>query len=885
MGAWGRRLAEVFRPGRADLEIAEEMQAHVDALVDRYIAAGLSDSEARRRARLELGDVTRAREDVADGRTGAALARLAREARTAGRILVRAPGLTALSTATMAVGIAASATLIALVQAVILRPLPYPEADRLVRIVDTNVQAGVERAGITTGNLFEWRQRTQAFSQLAGAYTMGRTISTDGEALVVQSAQVTADFFTLAGVAPVLGRTFTAEESERASFSSAAAPTGPDPVAVVSHDLWQTRFGADPAIVGRTLTMERRPFRVVGVMPPGFALPERDVQVWIPWRIAADDPKDQHYVVGFGRLAAGRSIDDGLQELVRAAADLAAAFPATNAGWSVRVIPLHDETVGRAAGVLWLLAGAVVLLLLVACANVALLTLIRGLDRAADGAVRLAIGATPTRLLREYLMESVLLAAAGGVLGVGLAAAAVRLLPGLVPDLPRVDEVHLDAVSLVALATMTATATLLTGLPQAWRRTRVAPAAILTDTSVRTTSGTAHGLRDVMAVAQVAMALVLLVGAGLVVRSVRTLSTVDSGFDPRGVLVAPIFLDSTGYRGGDPVRTYYRSLFERLRQVPGVTAVGGATTVPTSPLGPDFERPVWPAEAAEDPSSRVPAWVRMATTGYFDAIGARVLAGRPFDDRDRPASPAVVMVSRGLARRLWPDQDPLGKQLVVDYSTAGTAPYEVIGVVGDTRFRGPRSEPAPEIYLAHAQRPYLVLNVVVRTAGDPAALAPAVQAALREIDPQKPAHGLYPLRELLDATYVRDRQTMAVLLVFAAAATALAVLSVYGVLSHRVRERRREIGIRMAMGAAAPGLVAWVVGAGARVVGLGLGAGLAGAWAASAAIAGVLYGVSPTDALTTTAAAAFLLVVAIVAMLPPALRATRIDPVAILRRG
>jgi putative ABC transport system permease protein len=275
----------------------------------------------------------------------------------------------------------------------------------------------------------------------------------------------------------------------------------------------------------------------------------------------------------------------------------------------------------------------------------------------------------------------------------------------------------------------------------------------------------------------------------------------------------------------------------------------------------------------------------MATTGYFDAIGARVVAGRPFDDRDRPGSTRVLLVSRGLAQRLWPDEDPLGKQLVVDYSTAGTFPYEIIGVVGDTRFRGPRSEPAPEIYLAHAQQPYLILNVVIRTTGDPSAIAPAVQAALREIDPQKPAHGLYPLRELLDATYVRDRQTMAVLLVFAGAATVLAVLSVYAVLSHRVRDRRREIGIRMAMGAAAPSLVAWVVGAGARVVGAGLGAGLAGAWMASAAVAGVLYGVSPTDTLAIVAAAAILIVVAVGAMLPPALRATRIDPVAILRRG
>jgi predicted permease len=809
----------------------------------------------------------------------------ARDLLIACRTLRRSRGLSAVSVATMGIGIGASAVLFALVDAVVLRPLPYPEPDALVRIVDTNVGAGVDRAGITTGNLHDWRLQTTSFAGIAGAYTMGRTLSTDTDATVVNTAQVTADFFTVAGIAPLLGRAFTAEEMARAQFSSAAAPLGPDPVVILSHALWRTRFGADPNVVGRTVTLERLPFRIVGVMPPAFALPDRDTAAWIPWHVAADAPRDQHYLEGLARLAPGRSLDDAQHDLATVAAGLAAAHPATNEGWGVRVIPLHEDTLGRTANVLWMLLGAVGVLLVVASANVGLLTLIRGLDHAGDSAVRLALGATPSRILREFLAESVIVSVVGAGLGVVLALAGLRVLPAMLPDLPRVEDVRLGGSSLAFILGLTVLAALLSGLPQAWRRTRLAPVTMLNEASARSIGTPRHALRDIMVVAQVALAVVLLTGAGLLVRSVRALSAVDPGFRAQGALVVPVFLDSQAYGNGERVRAYYRALFDRLAQVPGVSAVGGATTVPTSPLGPDFERPVWRSDAARGAADSTPAAVRIVTPGYFDAVGLRLAAGRRVHDGDHAASARVVMVSEGLARRLWPGQAPVGQQLVVDYSTAGTYPYEVIGVVGDTRFRGPRTEPRPEIYLAHAQRPYLILNVVVRASGDLRAVAPAVRQALREIDPQKPAHGVYPLEDLLDATYARDRQAMAVLSVFSVAATLLAVLSVYGVLAHRVRERSREIGIRMAMGAGSRQLLAWVVGAGARLVGVGLGTGLAGAAAVSSLLGDMLFGVEATDGMTYVIVAAALAGVAAVGTLAPAVRATRIDPVSILRRG
>ena len=432
----------------------------------------------------------------------------------------------------------------------------------------------------------------------------------------------------------------------------------------------------------------------------------------------------------------------------------------------------------------------------------------------------------------------------------------------------------------------TTLAALVSGLPQAWRRTRLAPVAALSDSATRTAAGDRHQWpRDLMVVAQVALAVVLLVGSGLLVRSVRTLSTVDQGFDPAGVLVAPVFLDSHAYKTGDHTRTYYRALFERLAQLPGVVAVGGATTVPTSPLGPDFERPVWPEGTSPPPSERTPAAIRMVTPGYFATLGLRVVEGRAIDERDSPDGAKVLMVNETLARRLWPGRSAVGRQLVVDYSSAGTFPYEIVGVVADMRFKGPRSVAGPEVFFPHAQRSYLILNVVVKTSGDPRALGPAVRGVLREVDPQKPAQSLYPMDELLGNTYARDRQTMATLLVFAVAASFLAMLSVYGVLAQRVSERRREIGIRMAMGADTTGLVRWVTGAGLRLIAAGLAGGLAVSWFASRALDGLLFGVQPTDPPTILTVIAALTAIGVMAAAVPSWRATRVDPVTILRRG
>ncbi|MDA1094424.1 MAG: ABC transporter permease [Acidobacteria bacterium] len=810
---------------------------------------------------------------------------LMKEIAYAWRVLRRAPGPTALSVATIGVGIAVSTVLFALTDGVVLRPLPYPEPEQLVDIADTNLALGIDRTGVASGNIDDWRRESSSFEGIAGYYSMGRTLSADTDADVILTAQVSADFFPLLRVTPLVGRVFTETETLAAQFSNASAPIGTDPVVMIGHDLWQQRFGGDPGVVGRTVSLERRSFRVVGVMPPGFALPEAGVQAWMPWDLSGERPRDQHYLGALGRVRAGVSPGQADQELNRVAATLGQQYPETNEGWGVRVSPLAEVVVGDSARVLWILFGAVGLVLLVACANVALLSVMRGLDRSVENAVRLALGSTPRRLLRQSWIESLVLAAVGGAVGVVLAAGLMRLIPFLVPDFPRLDEVAVSArVVWFAFGVTTVTA-VLSGLLPAWRGAHTEPARGLRSVSVRTT-GAAHQhlVRDVLVVAQVAVALVLLCGSGLLVRSFLALRAADPGFNPAGVLVAPIFLDSQAYPTGEHSRAYYEALFTRLEALPGVRAVGGATTLPTSPLGPDFDRPVWP-EGTSDERDRIPAAVRMVSPGYFQALQFEIAAGRPFDTRDHPDAPPVVMVSETLANRLWPGQSPVGRNLVVDYSTAGTSPYEVVGVVGDVRFRGPRSEPRAEIYLPHAQRSYLIMNVAIRTDGDPRALIPSVRAALRDIDPQKPAYGVTPLADLVGATMVQDQQAMVALLGFAGAAVFLAMLGVYGVLSARVRERHQEIGVRMALGADRSQLVGWVALGGLRLLGSGALLGLLATWPLTGLLGSFLYGVRPTDPTTAISVVVALFGVGTIAMCLPSWRATKVDPVAVLRRG
>ena len=796
---------ELRHARRLDRLSREELAHHVELAVAEKVRSGLAEDEARRQVRLELGSPDAAREKLNDARAGSRLESLGRDLVYAWRTLRQRPAFLSACVLTIALGVGASTALFAVLDAVVLKPLPLPEPDRLVRIHDTNPAAGAMRTGVASGNLADWRRRTRTLRGLAGHYTMGRTLTLGADSEVVLTAQVTGDFFPVLGVPALVGHTFTPEETAAGLFNTAAAPIGGDPVMVIGHALWLRRFGGDPGAVGRTVTLERRPFRIVGVMPPHFAMPEPSVQVYLPWGFNGKEPRDQHYLEAVARLAPGVTLAQAQDDLRGIAAALADEHPGTNAGWSVTLVPLREDLVGDAGRTLVALLGAVCLVLLVACANVALLSLARGLEREHEALVRLALGASRRRLVRQFLMESLVVCGLGGALGALFAVAGIALVAPGEAGLPRAHEVALDWRTLAFAGLAIAAATLVSGLPTAWRLASGEPAAGLAGTPARVArGGNRLSLRDGLVVAEVAMAVALVAGASLLLRSYRRLQAVDPGFDASRVLVAPIFLDMEGYGRDGRSRTYYAQLVERLEALPGVVSAGGATALPASPVGPDFERPVWPDGAPENEHARWRAWVRMVTPRYFETLGMRVVDGRAFDGRDGPDGARAVILSRGLARALWPDGRAVGRRLVVDYSMAGTYPYDVVGVVDDVRFGGPRQQPRLEIYLAHAQRPYLVMNMAVRAKGDPRHLAPAVRAVLHELDPTMPPHGLHALSDLLGATYARDRQAMRVLSAFAVAAALLALLGIHGILTHRVRERTREIGIRMAVGADRP---------------------------------------------------------------------------------
>ncbi|MGD9902236.1 MAG: ABC transporter permease [Vicinamibacterales bacterium] len=806
----------------------------------------------------------------------------------AARALGRAPGFTVTVALLLGVGVAATTTLFALVDAVLLRPLPYADPDRLVMVWETNVAQERWREGPSPGDLNDWVGANDAFAALSGWWTARATLrGVDGSA-PVSGVQVTKGFFEVFGRAPLLGRTFADDEyAGRPSIPSGRV--GPEPILVLSHRLWQT-LGADPALVGGTLHVEGRNWRVLGVMPADFAVPDDDAAFWTPWDVHESyrgagfpegPPREARFLRAVGRLRPGVSREAASERLNVLAARSAADHPRTNTGWSVELVPLADELVRSSRTGLLLVFGAVFGLLLLVCANVASLAVARGTARAREVAIRLALGAGGARLVREHLAETALCAALTTCVAVALTAwsigAAVAFAP---PDIPRLHEVAMSGrvVSFAAAAALAATVigVLLPGL----RRHATAIAPTLKD-GAPITGQQAGRVRRVLVVAEIAVTVVLLVGAGLLARSFASLQRVDPGFDTRNLLVLRIAPDVTRYRG-QSVIAYYGRVLDALGEVPGVASTAAVTQLPMSTIGADFYRPYWREGARPDGNVLPQANVRMATPGYFATLGLRLLSGREFSAQDDVAAPRVVIVNESLARTTWGDQDPVGRTLVLDYQGAA-ATRQVVGVVGDARYKGPRSAPAPEIFVPHAQNPYLVMNVVVRTAVEPGALAQTARAAALGVDPDQPVHSVTTMDRLLADTLQQDRFAMLFVALFAAAGLVTAATGVYALLAYAVAQRRREIAVRMAIGASAAAVGRAVVLESLTLALVGAAIGALGVAGVSRVAQSVLFGIVPHDPITLAATAAVLVAAVLVASWLPARRAARIDPVVAMR--
>jgi putative ABC transport system permease protein len=805
------------------------------------------------------------------------------------RALGRAPGFALTASLLLGLGVAATTTLFALVNAVILKPLPYESPERLVTLWESNVPQKRLREGPSPGNVEDFAAQSGAFEALTAWWTAAATLRGRDGSAPVTGVQVTKGFFDVFRRAPLLGRTFADDEYVGRPSIASGRTGGLEPVLVLSHRLWQS-LGADPSLVGSTVAVEGRNWRVLGVMPADFAVPDLDAAFWTPWdireayrgaRFPDGPPRDFRFLSVVGRLTPGVSRDAATLRMETLAARLAADHPRTNADWGVDLVPLRDELVRSSRTELLLVLGAVFGLLLLVCANVASLSIARSAARAREIAIRSALGAGRTRIVREHLAESALCVVLTAVVAIVFTSASLGAAVAFAPsDIPRLHEVEVNgrvvwfALALALFATIIAV--VLPGL----RGRSPAIADTLKD-GAPVSAQQASRVRRALVVAEIGVTVVLLVGAGLLARSFASLRRVDPGFDVRNLLVLRIAPDVTRYRN-QAVIDYYGRVLDSIREVPGVASVAAVTVLPMSTIGSDFYRPYW-LDGPRPAGNVIPqANVRMASPGYFATLGLPLVSGREFSAQDSVEAPRVIIINESLARSAWKAQDPVGRTLVLDYQ-GGATERQVVGVVRDARYDGPRSHPAPEIFIPHAQNPYLVMNVVARTTIDPAALAQTARAQALKVDADQPVHSITTMERLLADTLQQDRFAMLFVALFAAAGLVTAVTGVYALLAYTVAQRRREIAVRMAIGASSSSVARAVVIESLLLALGGCIIGAIGVAAVSRLAQSVLFGIAPQDPLTLLTTAAVLLAAVLAASWLPARRAARINPVAAMR--
>jgi len=797
------------------------------------------------------------------------------------RTLLRSPATSVVALLTLALGIGANTAIFSVVNGVLLQPLPYPDPGELVIVLESNPGLGFPRFSVAPPNFDDWRRQNQVFGSMA-AVSQGRFNLTGGERPeAVAGAQVTPEFFPTIGVPPALGRGFLPEEGR----------AGGPKVAVLSHGIWQRRFGSDPGIVNRQIPIDGESFTVIGVMPPGFSFPSK-CEVWLP--LPWDFPpasRGGHFLVVFGRLKDGMTLERARTEMKAIAARLERQYPDSNKGWTTELRLLQDSIVENVRPALLLLLAAVAFVLLIACANVANLLLARLASREREIAVRTALGAGRARLVRQMVTESVVLFLVGGALGLVLATWATRALVAFYGEgLPSQQEIGIDSRVLFFTLVLALVTGILFGLAPALSATSGGLFGALKEGG-RAVAGGARGrlMRNLLVLGEVAVALVLLVGAGLLLRSFARLRAVDPGFHPKGVLTAELILPEKKYAEQERQILFTRELLDRLRAIPGVQS---ADTVFPMPLGGNgfvlaFEVQGRPVAASED--SSLHANVRLVTPDFFRTMGIRVLQGRVFTPRDDAKSIPVIVINKIMADRIWPGESPVGKRITFGDSEGPDVQWmEVIGVVAGIRHQALDKDPGSEVYWAQLQNPVSgQLSVVLRTQGEPTKLAGAVREAVRSIDGDLPVERVRRMEDVVSEALTSSRFQTVLLGIFAGAALLLAAIGVYGVISYSVAQRTHEIGIRMALGARRPEVLGLVVRQGMTLVLAGVGVGLAFSllltWWLSERIAGFVYGGRAVDPPTLVAVPLMLLAVALLANWLPALRATRVEPVVALR--
>ncbi|HSC27212.1 MAG TPA: ABC transporter permease [Vicinamibacterales bacterium] len=793
--------------------------------------------------------------------------------RHGGRLLLRSPGFTATAIAALAIGIGANTAVFSVVHSLLVRPLPYHDPDRLTVVWEHNLPRDRKSNVVSAGNFLHWRDMQQSFEDMAAAtITFTVTLTGAGEPEEIPVQLVTAPFFTVLGVRASTGRAFTTEDDIPDSS-----------VLVMSDRLWRRRFAADPSILQRTVIVDGVPHTVLGVMPPGFSFLDQTVDIWMPIGLteASRTPRGRSLIVA-ARLRAQITVDRAQQDMERVSAVLTRLFPSFNTGWTSRVVPLREQLTGDVRPTLLILLGAVALVLLIACANVANLLLARAASRQRELAVRAALGAGRGRIVRQLLAESLLLAVLGGSAGLLLAWWAVHLLRAVVAirlPIQRLDTVAIDGWVLAFTAGVSILAGLVFGLLPSLSASGRELIGALKQGGRSAAASRGKRTAGAFVIVEVALALILLVGAGLLVRSFAQLLRVDPGFDSERTVTMDVGLPGSRYDDARRIG-FFRRFFERVDRLPGVHGAGAVSFLPLTGLGAATRYDV--IGQPKPPLGEEPVTdVRVATNGYFRAMGIPLIRGRLFREDDAADAANRVVINEVMARRHWPDEDPIGKRISISWSNRRED--EIIGVVGNVRHAGLDVESRAMTYWPYPRDPYGSMTIAIRAAGDPRPLASAVVSIVRALDSELAVADVRTMDEVVADSVAERRVTMLMLGIFAGAALLLAAVGIYGVIAYSVTERTQEIGIRMALGADRRDVLRMVVGRAMLLAAAGTALGAAGALPLTRLMESLLFDVTPGDPLTFLAVAGILCGVAAVASYVPGRRAARVDPVIALR--
>jgi len=808
---------------------------------------------------------------------------LLQDIRHALRMLRSAPGFTAAALLALALGIGANTTIFSAVNAMLLKPLPYADPDRLVYVSSTHEKRDKDQITVSYPDYREWSGQNHVFEGMSAFIEDTFTLTGAGEPAQIRGARVTARFFGVLGVDPIRGRGFRGEEEE----------VGHHHVVVIGQGLWTRQFGSDPALVGKTIALNGRPYTVVGIAPVGLRFPNPGVEVWVPLAVGPESAEDRgtRFLTVIARLKRDRTLPQASAEMSGIAKHLAQTYP-QNEGLGTVVVTFSDKLLGNIRPALWLLLGAVVFVLLIACTNVANLLLARSATRRREIALRAALGAGRGRLVRQLLTESMLLALIGGVLGTLLAAWGLQLLLALAPeDVPRLHETAIDGRVLIFTVVLSLLTGLIFGLLPAREATRLDLGTPLKEgTRGALSMGGAGRLLKPLVVGEVALSLILLVGAGLLANSLQHLRGINPGFNPEHLLTVSISLPYSKYPEARQRSEFFHRVLEGVGSIPGVVIAGATNDLPFGAssfnrffMMPDVEGAAGPTWKEQQP----PVAVFEISPDYFRAMGVPQRAGRPFDARDDSGAALTAIINEVLARRYFAGRDPLGKQIRMG-SPGNWLPWmTIVGVVGETHLEKLTQEPFAEVYTPHRQGIALgstaTMFLALRTTGDPAGLAAAVRNRVHAIDRDQPLGEVRVMEDLLSRSLVQPRFQALLLSLFALLALVLSAIGIYGVVAYSVRTRTAEIGIRVAMGARGADILRLIVGEGTTLILIGVGVGAAGALALSRLLSRFLYGVTATDPLTFTGVSLLLTLVGVLACYLPARRAAKVDPMAALR--